>query len=163
MPTELSAAHDAVLAAAARLIRRYHNATTPLLGAPAAVAAGLEVVCHNDLSPCNFVFRTGLPVAMIDFDAAAPGTRAHDLGYAAWLWLDLGGSEVAAPEQRRRLGVFLDAYGPGPTHAGVMTAILHRQDLLIAQGQRVGNHAMTRWVEDCRAWTRDSFGIEAST
>ena len=156
VPLELSAAHsDAVLAAAARLIRRYHDATAPLLAAPAAVAAGLEVICHNDLSPCNFVFCGGAPVAVIDFDAAVPGTRAHDLGYAAWLWLDLGGTEVTVPEQRHRLGVFLDAYGPGPTRAEVVAAILHRQDLLAAQGRRITNIEMARWAERCRAWTRN--------
>ncbi len=154
VPVELSAAHgDAVLTAAARLIRAYHDATAPLLTAPAAVAIGLDVVCHNDLSPCNFVFRAGLPVAVIDFDAAAPGTRAHDLGYAAWLWLDFGGAERAPLEQHRRLGVFLDAYGSGPTRAVVTAAILCRQDLLIAQGQRTGNAAMAQWAEQCRAWT----------
>jgi|1185.fasta_scaffold53504_2 Ser/Thr protein kinase RdoA (MazF antagonist) len=162
VPADLSAAHDdAVLAAAARLTRRYHDATAALLAAPAAAAAGLEVVCHNDLSPCNFVFRAGVPVAIIDFDAAVPGTRAHDLGYAAWLWLDLGGPDVEASGQRRRLGVFLDSYGPVPDRAEVVAAILHRQDLLVAQGRRVGDTALQRWAAGCRAWTRDHLGDEA--
>ncbi|WP_165504856.1 phosphotransferase [Rhizobium pisi] len=47
--------------------------------------AGFEVVYHNDLSPCNFVFRQQIPVAIIDFDAASFGRRVYDLGYAAWL------------------------------------------------------------------------------
>ncbi len=162
VPAELSPEHsDAVLGSAARLIRRYHDATAPLLGAAAAVAAGLEVICHNDLSPCNFVFRAGLPVAIIDFDAASPGTRAHDLGYAVWLWLNLGCTERAAPEQRRRLDVFLDAYGSAQTRAEVVLAILQRQDLLVAQGQRIGNTAMARWASHCSAWTRDCLGDEA--
>src|SRR4051812_47004434 len=141
--------------------RRYHDAPAALLAAPAAAAAGLEVVCHNDLSPCNFVFRAGVPVAIIDFDAAVPGTRAHDLGYAAWLWLDLGGPDVEASGQRRRLGVFLDSYGPVPDRAEVVAAILHRQDLLVAQGRRVGDTALQRWAAGCRAWTRDHLGDEA--
>jgi hypothetical protein len=105
VPAELSSGHsDAVFASAAKLIRSYHDATAPLLCAPAAVAAGLEVICHNNLSLCNFVFRAGLPVAVIDFDAASPGTRAHDLGYAAWLWLDLGCAGKAPPEGVGALG-----------------------------------------------------------
>ena len=92
------------------MIRRYHDLSADLLASPRR-RVGIEVVCHNDLSPCNFVFRAGVPVAIIDFDAAAPGSRNWDLGYAAWLWLDLGSPEIAAVEQRRRLAVFLEATG----------------------------------------------------
>jgi hypothetical protein len=59
-------------------------------------------------------------------------------------------AEVAAPEQHRRFGVFLDAYGIGPPRAEVVAAILHRQDLLDAQGQRL-NTAMARWADRYRA------------
>lgn len=157
VPSELSTHSDEVLAAAARLIRYYHDATAALVDSPAARAVGIEVVCHNDLSPCNFVFRTGLPVAIIDFDAAAPGTRCRDLGYAAWLWLDLGNSELAAPEQIRRFRVFLDAYGSGPSDADVVSAMLDRQVQLASQGRTNGNPAMTQWADDCRAWVQRTF------
>ncbi len=156
VPAQLSPGHaDIVLRAAARLVRRYHDATAALLDAPAARSAGLEVVCHNDLSPCNFVFRSGMPVALIDFDTAAPGTRASDIGYAAWLWLDLGNADITPPEQRRRLGIVLDGYGSWPGRADVVEAILHRQGLLVAQGERLGNAGMARWAAGCRAWSRD--------
>lgn len=65
----------------------------------------------GDLSPCNTVFRAGVPVALIDFDNAAPGTRLEDLGYALFLWLNLGTDGLDAREQSRRIGVFCDAYG----------------------------------------------------
>lgn len=32
-------------------------------------------VCPNDLGPNSFVFRDGTPIALIDFDMAAPGER----------------------------------------------------------------------------------------
>jgi aminoglycoside phosphotransferase (APT) family kinase protein len=68
VPAELNASFsDATLTAAAQLIRRFHDAT-----ADTELTSGQEIVCHNDLSPCNFVFRSGKPVAMIDFDNAAP-------------------------------------------------------------------------------------------
>jgi Ser/Thr protein kinase RdoA (MazF antagonist) len=124
VPCDLSWHEDAVLVTAAGLIRRYHDATTDLLPSPMGRKIGGEVICHNELSPCNFVFRSRLPVAMIDFDAAAPGTRAYDLGYAAWLWLDLGTPDTSAAERRRRLSVFLDAYGSdGPSRVEVIAAI----------------------------------------
>ncbi|MBX4896829.1 phosphotransferase [Rhizobium bangladeshense] len=82
VPGDLSWHDDDVLIDAARLIRRYHDATEALVASPAAKSIGLEVVCHNDLSPSNFVFRSGRPLAIIDFDfdIASLGPRMHDLG-----------------------------------------------------------------------------------
>jgi hypothetical protein len=107
VPHELDADFsDETLAAAARLIRRYHDATA---GSP--LARPEEVVCHNDLSPCNFVFREGTAVGLVDFDAAAPGARLADLGYAIFLWLNLGTDGPEPRRQARRIAVFCDAYG----------------------------------------------------
>jgi hypothetical protein len=47
----------------------------------------VETICHNELKPSNTVFRSGVPVALIDWDTAAPGPRAWDLGFAAWYWV----------------------------------------------------------------------------
>jgi Ser/Thr protein kinase RdoA (MazF antagonist) len=97
---------DETLASAAQLIRRYHDATA------GSDLAGLgEVVCHNDFSPCNFVFRDGRPVGIIDFDTAAPGPRLPDVGYAIFLWLNLGTDGPAPGEQARRIALFCAAYG----------------------------------------------------
>ena len=153
VPAGLQAHDDETLQSAARLIRRFHDLSAELVATPAARAAGIEVVCHNDLSPCNFVLRTGLPVALIDFDAAAPGSRAYDLGYAAWLWLDLGAPGVGVPEQRRRLAAFLAAYGPCDP-ASVLDATLTRQAIVAAQGRRRGGAAMSKWAARCLQWTR---------
>jgi hypothetical protein len=72
VPAELAAdLSDETLVTAARLIRRFHDATA---GSP--LAGEHETVCHYDLSPCNFVFRRGLPLAIIDFDAAAPAAAS---------------------------------------------------------------------------------------
>jgi Ser/Thr protein kinase RdoA (MazF antagonist) len=55
VPAELDTSFsEATLTAAAQLIRRFHHAT-----ADTELTSGQEVVCHNDLSPCNFVFRSG--------------------------------------------------------------------------------------------------------
>lgn len=153
VPADLGFYEDEILVRAASLIRRFHDATAELVATPAATAVDIEVVCHNDLSPCNFVFSAGVPIALIDFDAAAPGARAHDLGYAAWLWLDLGSSEIAAGDQRRRLALFLSAYGTDD-HPRVVAAALKRQALLAAQGRRLGDDAMERWAADSLEWTQ---------
>ena len=91
---------------AARILRSLHDVTARWDGRGRA-----EVVCHGDASPCNFVFQRGAPYALIDFDAAHPGTRAADVGYAAWLSLDIGNPELDPVVQGRRLAAFVGAYG----------------------------------------------------
>jgi aminoglycoside phosphotransferase (APT) family kinase protein len=147
VPAELGIFDDDALSAAAALIRRFHDLAVDL------VTNDAETVCHNDLSPCNFVFRDGLPVAIIDFDAAAPGTRAHDLGYAAWLWLDFGSPAVSPSEQNRRLRLFIASYGDLDISA-VLDAMIHRQAGLAEEGRRTGNTAMAEWAAACLEWTR---------
>jgi hypothetical protein len=153
VPKELGDWDDRTLQDAARLIRRYHDATSSLDATQAAAARAFEIACHNDLSPCNTVFRAGRPAALIDFDAAAPGSRAHDLGYAAWLWLDIGNAERSGAEQRRRLRLFLAAYGPIVAEGDLVRAMLSRQSQLSAECVRTGNGPTRDWAEKCRSWT----------
>ncbi|MEV6975022.1 phosphotransferase [Kitasatospora sp. NPDC093806] len=115
---------DAALVAVARLLRRLHDATAGFVHQPDDVwllppREPAEVVCHGDAAPYNTVFRDGLPVAFIDFDAAHPGPRVWDAAYTAYRFVplhapdapELGGLVLPAPEVRRRLDLFADAYG----------------------------------------------------
>lgn len=146
VPSELELYDDETLTNAAQIIRIYHNATRAFL-----LNSKLEVICHNDLSPCNFVFRNGLPVGIIDFDAAAPGLRVMDLAYAAWLWLDIGNNDINPREQKRRLELFSKAYGMNLT--SVLKSIKQRQQMLVPEGQHSGNLAMAKWAKACYEWT----------
>jgi Ser/Thr protein kinase RdoA (MazF antagonist) len=137
---------DQVLVAAARLIRRFHDAT-----AGAEVAGSAETVCHGDLSPCNFVFRDGEPVAIIDFDAAAPADRLLDLGYAAFLWLNLGTDGLPVGEQARRLALFCRAYGVEPDRK-VVLAINAAVDENVARLQLDGRLADVVWWRTQHDW-----------
>lgn len=105
VPPDLDRWSDEQLVTAAKLIRNYHDATTSF-----ELKGEQEVICHNDLSPCNAVMIKELPVALIDFDAASPGSRISDLAYATWMWCDLGNDEVSPKEQARRIKLLLDAY-----------------------------------------------------
>ena len=73
------------------LIRAYHDAaaTFPWAGREWMFEPRqpVETVCHNELFPWNTVFRSDVPVAFIDWDTAAPGSRAWDLGLAVWRWV----------------------------------------------------------------------------
>jgi aminoglycoside phosphotransferase (APT) family kinase protein len=136
VPADLDPAiPDEALVAAARLIRGFHDAT-----AGTTLAADQQVVCHHDLSPCNFVFRSGLPVGIIDFDAAAPGERREDVGMGLFLWLNLGtdGPEVA--EQARRINLFCRAYGIEPAQEvikAIMDAVRANVEQLRAESRTV--------------------------
>jgi aminoglycoside phosphotransferase (APT) family kinase protein len=104
-----SVTSDASLARVAALVREFHDLT-----AGTRLAAGAEVVCHNDLSPKNTVYRDGdgglIPVAFLDWDIAAPGRRIHDVAHVCWQFLGLGlGADVA--DAGRRMRVICDAYG----------------------------------------------------
>jgi hypothetical protein len=70
VPSDLGFFSQRQFEAAARIIAAFHRATA---GGPLAGSA--EVVCHGDLSPCNFVFRGDVPVAIIDFEASPPRAR----------------------------------------------------------------------------------------
>ncbi|MEX0970148.1 MAG: aminoglycoside phosphotransferase family protein [Paracoccaceae bacterium] len=87
---------NAAAIAAVRMLRRYHDATTALVGqrhAGWAISspdpARHEVICHNDFGPYNMIFDGAVPVAMIDFDLAGPGPRMRDLAYLAYWFAPL--------------------------------------------------------------------------
>jgi hypothetical protein len=115
---------DLALRGAAKLIRDLHGAAAGFRPAitsyrfhPHPPRAG-EIVSHGDLGPWNTVYRHGMPVAFIDWDAAQPVGPLADVARAAWTFVPL-----ATPGQLReagfdplpdlavRLRIFLDAYG----------------------------------------------------
>ncbi len=94
----------------AELVRELHDLT-----AGTGLAGGEEVVCHNDLSPKNTVYRDlgrGLrPVAFIDWDIAAPGARLHDVAHVCWQYVGLGPDLADAADAARSVRLIADAYG----------------------------------------------------
>jgi len=100
----------ASLAQGAALLRELHDLTA---GTP--LAEGAEVVCHNDLSPRNTVYRDsgdGLrPVAFIDWDSAAPGNRLSDVAQMCWQYTGIGQQASSDTEAGGLLRVICDGYG----------------------------------------------------
>jgi aminoglycoside phosphotransferase (APT) family kinase protein len=146
VPSDLGAMSGLQLTQAARLLRAWHDATSDFDG-----LEGHEVVCHGDASPCNCVFADGVPYAFIDFDDAHPGDRLQDLGYAAWLWLDIGNEELAADLQRERLYRFFADYG-------LSSAANPIRAVTAAQARHVSHSslpvAVRQWSQACWDWTR---------
>ena len=100
------------VARVAQLARELHDLT-----ADSPLADGGDVVCHNDLSLKNTVYRETVenghviwrPVAFVDWDLAAPGLRIHDVAHIAWQW---AANTTSSPDAAARLvRVAVDAYG----------------------------------------------------
>ena len=114
---------DEVLVGLGALLRSYHDAasTFPWQGREWCFETRqpVETICHNEVFPSNTVFRDGLPVALIDFDTAAPGPRAWDLGWTVWRWVPFfrdekcaaTGIPVGVADKARRFRLFMEAYG----------------------------------------------------
>lgn len=151
VPRDLGHFDDAQLTAAARLLRRFHDATA---GFDGVRKQGAEVMCHNDWGPPNAVLPHGLPCGIIDFDTIAPGLRLWDLGYSAFSWLDLGNADYTGKEQLRRLFVFADGYDhPGCPAAQIAVHAVARQTALASWANIKGETDMWHWAASSASWT----------
>jgi hypothetical protein len=88
-----------------------------------------------------------MPAAFIDFDAAHPGSRLDDLGYAAWLWIDIGNDELSPDLQGRRVADFFSSYGVDGADA--VSSIISAQ---VALAERATVGGVREWSHNCRAW-----------
>jgi hypothetical protein len=131
---------EGALLAAARLIRRYHDlcrSFRPAAESPWQVMVGAptsgEIICHNDLAPYNAVYRQGVPIALYDWDLAAPGPALWDIAYAAWRFVPLysdsssRGWPADVADRAARLGLFCDAYGLESTERVGLVAMIERR------------------------------------
>jgi phosphotransferase family enzyme len=115
---------EVAMRGAAELIRRLHRAAAGFRPAitsyrfhPYPPKPG-EIVSHGDLGPWNTVYRDGMPVAFIDWDAAQPIEPLVELASAAWTFVPLTPPEQLTeagfdplPDLPARLRMFVDAYG----------------------------------------------------
>jgi hypothetical protein len=134
--------------AAARLLKRFHDATTDC-----ECKGECEVICHGDPAPGNYVLRDGMPFALIDFEAAHPGKREEDVGYAAWMWLHIGNRWVAPEEQGSNLVDFVAAYDPAATW-NPLRAVLEAQKACVDRIPNSFRWALIKaWAKGCLGWT----------
>ena len=90
-----------------------------------------------------------MPTAFIDFDAAHPGSRLEDLGYAAWLWIDIGNDELSPDLQGQRVADFFSSYGVDGADA--LSSIILAQ---VTFAGRLTLDGVREWSHDCRAWVQ---------
>lgn len=133
---------DGVVTEAAQLLRRYHDLTADFVIPPDAhfmlpAQSPHEVICHNDFAPYNLVFQGEHIVGVIDFDAAAPGSRLWDIAHAVYRFaplvtdahcLAMGWPHI--PNRLARLNLFCDAYGL-EDRAPLIETVIRRIEALV--------------------------------
>jgi Phosphotransferase enzyme family len=153
------------LAAAAQLLRRFHDLT-----AGGSLAGECEVVAHGDPSPVNFIWADGMPVGLIDFDVSAPGQRIDDIAYLCWLFVLAGGDDTGLAGllgRAKRLRAICDAYAL-EHRSGLLDAVDRRQrqtrdGVARDPGKRdpERSQVVLEWIRDENEWLnrhRDELG-----
>jgi hypothetical protein len=158
-----------VVSAIGRLLRRAHDAQAGFVPPDGAGwdthVAGMdrgEVICHLDLFWTNVVFRDGLPVALIDWELAAPSSRVLEVALASTYWAGLRTDEQleawGIPLERRgaRLRTLCDSYGLDARQRSLLLdeLIAQRRGRLERGDWRVANRQTVldnlRWLEEHR-------------
>ena len=147
-PDNLGWFNDDQLYEAGKIIKILHSALCNFPGCSIN-----QTVCHNDLSPCNFMFKNGLPYAVFDWDAADINDPLNDLAYASWMWCDIGNDEYTPAEIGRKIKVILDAYQLHKDHRYLLTEKMHEQIQRVSKSHlAINNHATTLWANKCDFW-----------
>lgn len=137
---------------AVRIIKELHGCLRKFPGCPEGLT-----VCHNDLSPCNFVFMNERPIAVIDWDAAAFGHPLDDLAYAVWMWLDIGNETCSDADVKMRMEAMLDAYGvPAKERPSFDRRMLRQMErvgraVFPTKEQTIATRA---WAQRCGVWLK---------
>ena len=84
VPNDLGDTSDLQLHSFMKIVREFHDISRDF------VKSETLVLCHDDLSPCNVVFRDNHPIVIIDWDGVHPDECWQDLTYILWLWINIG-------------------------------------------------------------------------
>jgi Ser/Thr protein kinase RdoA (MazF antagonist) len=155
-----------------RMLADLHAALAGFAAPPGAVWNRLippdqeEMICHNDVAPWNLV-RSARGWVLIDWDAAAPGSRLWDLAYAAQSMCGLR-ADRPVPESAARLRAFVDGYGvDGSTRHGLPVMLGRRARAmfdLLREGAEQQRQPWARiWTEDGPYWRATADYLDAHT
>jgi len=162
---------DEALVHLGALLRAYHDAaaTFPWAGREWCFEARepVETLCHNEAFPQNTVFRSGVPVAFIDWDTAAPGPRSWDLGCVSWFWVPFWRDEkcrahglpTGVADKARRFRLLLDAYGLEP-NIGIVRSGIERMREFLGHIQQAAAEGSEHEVEAERRGALDELALE---
>jgi hypothetical protein len=156
---------DRSLITAAQFLRRLHDASMPLVGAPLPWAYCYPdtqqhaVIGHSDFAPYNMTFDAeGSVVGVFDFDLAGPAPRSRDLAYLAWWMVPLGqqdpamdaATQVDLAHNSQRLTQLCKTYGirADTGFLNMIDHVLHHMSDPNAATKMIGAVATRRLMED---------------
>jgi hypothetical protein len=133
-------ATDHGLRSAARLLRTVHDASRTFIPPKGAVWSVAEVagsggtICHGDPGPWNMTWDGNTATGLFDWDFAHPAPVIDDVAYALEYFAPFRSDAEAIrwlgfrtrPDRRRRIAVFVDAYGLNCV-TGLVDAVIARQ------------------------------------
>ena len=147
-PPDLGYFHTRQLSQAGRLIKHLHEALSDFPGCKPG-----QTICHNDLSPCNFMFSDDIPYAVFDWDAAKIGDPLDDVAYALWMWCNIGYAlEMNEPaDVGRQIRNIIEAYGLDREKWPLLPKYIYRQMQRVAKSLKTANNcAGQQWAEECK-------------
>ena len=151
----------AELGAIGRLIRDYHDAVVGFVPPVSAVwnsvipADTEQIICHHDAAPWNLV-RSARGWVLIDWDAAAPGSRLWELAYSAQTMAGLNATR-APRDAASRLCAFVDGYRLAGESRLALAMMLGRRaramyDMLRTAAREHRQPWARIWIEDGPYW-----------
>lgn len=152
VPSEIGDTTFQQLLSFMKIVRKMHDISTE-------IAPEGQVICHNDLSPCNTVFREGLPIAIIDWDSAAYGERWEDLTYILWLWINIGSFQRDKIDILGQMRAALVAYGADKdTLRSFADKLIWRMNKVVSD-MASDNYQYERtkeWVDFSKTWVKQN-------
>ncbi|MDP3562560.1 MAG: aminoglycoside phosphotransferase family protein [Legionellaceae bacterium] len=144
-PLSRNAASINALISAAKLLRRYHDASQCFLKQlkidpecwQLPSRKPKEVICHGDFAPYNVVLNGEEAIGIIDFDTCHPGPRVCDIAYALYRWAPFtnpnnhdGFGNITS--QIKRALIFCNAYGLSQEdRRGISDVMIQRLESLV--------------------------------
>jgi aminoglycoside phosphotransferase (APT) family kinase protein len=144
VPNNLGFFNNNQLVEAGKIIKKLH---TILSDFPNCLSG--QTVCHNDLSPCNFIFKNELPYAVFDWDAAEINDPLNDVAYAVWMWCDIGNNYNSPNDVGNKINIMLDSYELCKKERSKLIIKIHEQM------QRVANSSLSESMIECNQWAND--------
>ena len=146
-PPDLGDFNESQLIEASKIIRLLHDVMSDFPG-----CGPDQTICHNDLSPCNFMFMNELPYAVFDWDAAGIGNPLDDVAYAVWMWCNIGDvlEDGDLADLSRKIRIILEAYGLERKQWYFLPTYIYRQMQRVAKSLKAANNFDgQQWAEEC--------------